>query len=174
MDILLAGLQESPIDLPYVGPGTHEGKSIFGVTVEFTPATTAANFKLLYIKVAFEKKEGIFEFVCVDVGSMENFWLFESLAAGFESIEWRFRFQMERLVSILQYLGRIPKTTCRCGRKPFLGFPIRTPVNIPFLFYFVLIFYMLLYLLFIKSSLPSYALIICHVFRPSQAGQFFY
>ena len=78
MDIPLAGLHELPIDLPYVGPGTHEGKSIFGVTVEFTPATTAANFKLHYIKVAFEKKEGIFEYVSVDVGSMENFWLFES------------------------------------------------------------------------------------------------
>ena len=32
---------------------------------------------------------------------------------------------------------------------------------------------MLLYLLFIKSSLPSYPLIICHVLPPSQAGQFF-
>ena len=60
------------LDLPYVGPGTHEGKSIFGVTVEFTPATTAANFKLHYIEVAFEKKEGIFEYVCVDMGSMER------------------------------------------------------------------------------------------------------
>ena len=54
----------SPIDLPYVGSGTHEGKNIFGVTVEFTPATTAANFKLHYIEDAFEKKEGIFECVC--------------------------------------------------------------------------------------------------------------
>ena len=36
MDIPLGGLHESPIDLPYVGPGTHEGKNIFGVTVEFT------------------------------------------------------------------------------------------------------------------------------------------
>ena len=77
MDIPLAGLHESPIDLHYVGAGTHEGKSIIAVIVEFTPATTAANFKLHYIKVAFEKKEGIFEYVCVDVGSMENFWLFE-------------------------------------------------------------------------------------------------
>ena len=34
-------------------------------------------------------------------GSMENFWLCESLGAGFESTEWRFKFQMERLVSIL-------------------------------------------------------------------------
>ena len=57
MDIPLAGLHESPIDLHYVGAGTHEGKSIFAVTVEFTPATTAANFKLHYIRVAFEKKE---------------------------------------------------------------------------------------------------------------------
>ena len=32
---------------------------------------------------------------------------------------------------------------------------------------------MLLYLLFIKSSLPSYPLIFCHVLRSSQAGQFF-
>ena len=31
---------------------------------------------------------------------------------------------------------------------------------------------MLLYLLFIKSSLRSYPLIICHVLPPSQAGQF--
>ena len=77
MDIPLAGLNESPIDLHYVGAGTHEGKSIFAVTVEFTPPTTAANFKLHYIRVAFEKKEGKFEYVCVDVGSMENFWLFE-------------------------------------------------------------------------------------------------
>ena len=53
----------------------HEGKNIFGVTVEFTPATTSTNFKLHYIEVAFEKKEGIFEYVSVDVGSMENFWL---------------------------------------------------------------------------------------------------
>ena len=53
MDIPLGGLHESPIDLPYVGPGTHEGKNIFGVTVEFTPATTAANFKLHYIEVAY-------------------------------------------------------------------------------------------------------------------------
>ena len=97
----LGGLHESPIDLPYVGPGTHEGKIIFGVTVEFTPATTAAKFKLHYIEVAFEKKEGIFEYVCVDVGSMENFWLCESLGAGFEKTGWRFKFQMERLVSIL-------------------------------------------------------------------------
>ena len=65
MDIPLGGLHESPIDLPYLGPGTHEGKNIFGVTVEFTPATTAANFKLHYIEVAFEKKEGIFEYMCV-------------------------------------------------------------------------------------------------------------
>ena len=101
MDTPLAGLHESPIDLSFGGPGTHEGKSIFGVTVEFTPVTIAANFKLHYIKVAFEKKEGIFEYVCVDVGSMDNFWLFKSLALGFESTEWRFRFQMERLVSIL-------------------------------------------------------------------------
>ena len=98
MDIPLGGLHESPIDLPYVGPGTHEGKKIFGVTMEFTPATTAANFK---IEVLFEKKEGIFEYVCVDVGSMENFWLFESLGAGFKSTEWRLRFQMELLFSIL-------------------------------------------------------------------------
>ena len=81
MNIPLGGLHESPIGLPYVGPGTHEGKNIF------TPATTAANFKLHYIEVAFEKKEGIFEYVWVDVGSMENFWLFESLGAGFESTE---------------------------------------------------------------------------------------
>ena len=76
MDIPLGGLHESTIDLPYGGPGTHEGKSIFGVTVEFTPVTTAAIFKLTYIEVAFEKKEGIFEYVCVDLGSMANFWLF--------------------------------------------------------------------------------------------------
>ena len=113
MDVSFAGLHESPIDLPYVGPGTHEGKSIFGVTVEFTPATTAANFKLHYIKVAFEKKEGIFEYVSVDVGSMENFWLFESLAAGFESTKWRFRFQMERLVSILQVPWSDPEDDMR-------------------------------------------------------------
>ena len=76
MDIPLAGLHESPIGLHYVEAGTHESKSIFAVTVEFNPATTA-HFKLHYIKVAFEKKEGIFEYVCVDAGSMENFWLFE-------------------------------------------------------------------------------------------------
>ena len=104
MDIPLCGLHESPIDLLYVGPGTHEGKTIFDKTVEFTPATTAMNFKLHYIQVAYEKNEGIFEYVCVDVRSMENFWLFESLGAGFESTEWRFRFQMERLVSILHVL----------------------------------------------------------------------
>ena len=69
-------------------------------------------------------------------------------------------------------LGWIPKTICGCCRKPFLCSPIRTPVNIPFLFYFFLIFYMLLYLLFIKSSLPSYPLIICHVLRPSQQVSF--
>ena len=113
MDVSFAGLHESPIDLSYVGPGTHEGKSIFGVTVEFNPATTAANFKLHYIKVAFEKKEGIFEYVSVDVVSMENFWLFESLAAGFESTKWRFRFQMERLVSILQVPWSDPEDDMR-------------------------------------------------------------
>ena len=99
MDISHGGLHESPIDLPYVGPGTHEGKNIFDA--EFTPASTAANFKLHYIEVAFEKKEGIYEYVCVDVESMENFWLCESLGAGFESTEWRFKCQMERLVSVL-------------------------------------------------------------------------
>ena len=113
MDIPLGGLHESPIDLPYVGPGTHEGKNIFGVTVEFTPATTAENFKLHYIEVAFEKKEGIFEYVCVDVGSMENFWLCESLGAGFESTEWRFKFQMERLVSILHVPWSDPEDDMR-------------------------------------------------------------
>ena len=57
-------------------------------------------------------------------------------------------------------LGRIPKTTCGCGRKPFLCSPIRTPVNILFLFYFFLIFYMLLYLLFIKSYLLTLLLFV--------------
>ena len=113
MDIPLGGLHESPIDLPYVWPGTNEGKNIFGVTVEFTPATTAANFKLHYIEVAFEKKEGIFEYLCVDVGSMENFWLCESLGAGFESNEWRFKIQMERLFSILHVPWSDPEDDMR-------------------------------------------------------------
>ena len=47
-------------------------------------------------------------------------------------------------------LGRIPKTTCGCGRKPFLCSPIRTPVNIPFLFYFFLFF--ICYFLYYLSS----------------------
>ena len=113
MDISFGSLRESPIDLPYLGSVTHEGKSIFAVTVEFTPATTAANFKLQYIEVAFEKNESIFEYVCVDVGSMENFWLFESLAAGFESTEWRFRFSMELLVSILHVPWSDPEDDMR-------------------------------------------------------------
>ena len=49
-------------------------------------------------------------------------------------------------------LGRIPKTTCGCGRKPFLCSPIRTPVNIPFLFYFFLIF--ICYFIYYLSSPP--------------------
>ena len=113
MDIPLGDLHESPIHLPYVGAGTHEGKNICGRTVEFTPATTAVNFKLHYIEVPFEKNEGIFEYVCVDVRSMENFWLFESLGAGFESTEWRFRFQMERLVSILHVPWSDPEDDMR-------------------------------------------------------------
>ena len=113
MDIPLGGLHKSPFDLPYVGPGTHEGKNIFDVAVEFTPATTAANFKLHYFEVAFEKKEGIFESVCIDVGSMENFWLCESLGAGFESTEWNFKFQMERLVSILHVPWSDPEDDMR-------------------------------------------------------------
>ena len=57
MDIPLGGLHESPIDLPYVGPGTHEGKNIFGLTVELTPATTAASFKLrLHLRLHLRKK----------------------------------------------------------------------------------------------------------------------
>ena len=113
MNIRLGGLHESPIDLPCVGSGTHEGKNIFGVTVEFTPATAAASFKLHYIEVAFEKKEDIFEFVCVDMGSMENFWLCESLCVGFESTKWRFKFQMERLVSILHVPWSDPEDDMR-------------------------------------------------------------
>ena len=113
MDIPLGGLHESPIDLPCMGPGTHERKTIFGVTVEFTPATTAASFKLHYIEVEFEKKECIFEYVCVDVGSMEKFWLCESLGAVFESTEWLFKFQMERLVSILHVPWSDPKDDMR-------------------------------------------------------------
>ena len=51
-------------------------------------------------------------------------------------------------------LGRIPKTTCGCGRKPFLCSPIRTPVNIPFLFFFLIsICYFIYYL-----SSPPYLL----------------
>ena len=173
MDIPLAGLHESPIDLPYVGPGTHEGKSIFGVTVEFTPATTAASFKLHYIKVAFVKKEGIFEYVCVDVGSMKNFWLFESLAAGFERTGRRFRFQIERLVSILQVPWSDPEDMRMWPYTlPLLSYPYSCQHSVFILF--LSYFFMLIYLLFIKSSLPSYRLIICHAPRPSQAGQFFY
>ena len=51
--------------------------------------------------------------MCVDVGSMENFWLCESLGAGFESTEWRFKFQMERLVSILHVPWSDPEDDMR-------------------------------------------------------------
>ena len=95
--------------------------------------------------------------VCVDVESMENFWLCESLGAGFESTEWRFKFQMERLVSILHVPWSDPGDDMRCDRKPFLCSPIRTSVNIPFLFYFFLIF--ICYFIFYLSS-PPYLLTI--------------
>ena len=49
-------------------------------------------------------------------------------------------------------LGRIPKTTCGWGRKPFLCSPIRTPVNIPFLLYFFLFF--ICYFIYYLSSPP--------------------
>ena len=48
-------------------------------------------------------------------------------------------------------LGRIPKTTCGCGRKLFLCSPIRTPVNIPFFIYFFFLFFICYFIYYLSS-----------------------
>ena len=95
MDIPLGGLHESPIDLPYVGPGTHEGKNFFGLTVELTPATTAASFKLrLHLRLHLRKRRAYLN-MCVlmwgawKISGCASLWVRDSrVLSGASNFKW--------------------------------------------------------------------------------------
>ena len=79
----LAGLHESSIDLPHVGPGTHEGKSIFGVTVEFTRPPLQRILSCITLRLLLRKRKAYLNMFVLMWGAWRTFdysvlWLWDS------------------------------------------------------------------------------------------------